>query len=341
MARHQHHHHGGGHSHSHGGGEGHGHTHGVVDPTIATTSRGIWAIKWSFVGLGLTAIAQMVVYVLSGSVALLADTIHNVGDALTAVPLWIAFLFARREPSRRFTYGFGRVEDFAGFIIVLIILFSAVAAAYQSIDRLLNPQDVALVWAVAAAGAVGFIGNEAVALFRIRVGREINSAALVADGYHARTDGFTSLGVFIGAIVIWAGYPIADPIVGLIISALIVRIVYQSAKAVFARMLDGVDPETLDELEHQAAHAPGVRSVTYARARWLGHRLYAEIHVTPTADLSLEEAHDLGKRVAHSLSHAIPYLGDAVVHVDPVGEPGISHHRIAEHQHDHLPLHSH
>ena len=340
MARH-HHQHGGGHDHSHGGDEGHGHTHGVVDPTIATTSRGIWAIKWSFVGLALTAIAQVIVVVLSGSVALLADTIHNVGDALTAVPLWIAFLFARRAPSRRFTYGFGRVEDFAGLIIVLIILFSAVAAAYQSIDRLLNPQDISLVWAVAAAGAVGFIGNEAVALFRIRVGREINSAALVADGYHARTDGFTSLGVFIGAIVIWAGYPIADPIVGLIISALIARIVYQSAKSVFARMLDGVDPEVLEEVEHHAAHAPGVRSVTYARARWLGHRLHAEVHVTPTADLSLQEAHDLGKRAAHSLNHAISYLGDAIVHVDPVSEPGISHHRIAKHEHDHLPAHSH
>ena len=337
-----HHHHGGGHGHHHGGGEGHGHTHGVVDPTIATTSRGIWAIKWSFVGLAITAIAQMVVVVLSGSVALLADTIHNVGDALTAVPLWIAFLFARRAPSRRFTYGFGRVEDFAGMVIVLIILFSAVTAAYQSVDRLINPQDVQLVWAVAAAGALGFIGNEAVAIFRIRVGREINSAALVADGYHARTDGFTSLGVFIGAIVIWAGYPIADPIVGLIISAMIARIVYQSAKSVFARMLDGVDPEVLDELEHQASHAPGVHSVTYVRARWLGHRLYAEIHVTPTADLSLEEAHELGKRVAHSLNHAISYLGDADVHVDPLGEPGdICHRRIARHEHDHLPAHSH
>ena len=333
MARH-HHHHG-------GGGEGHGHTHGVVDPTIATTSRGIWAIKWSFIGLAVTAAAQIVVVVLSGSVALLADTIHNVGDALTAVPLWIAFLFARRPPSRRFSYGFGRVEDFAGLVIVLIILFSAVTAAYQSIDRLINPQSVGFLWAVAAAGAVGFIGNEAVALFRIRVGREINSAALVADGYHARTDGLTSLGVLGGAIAIWAGFSIADPIVGLVISALIARIVYQSARSVFGRMLDGVEPEVLDELEHQAGHAPGVRSVTYARARWLGHRLHAEVHVTPTGKLSLEEAHELGKRVTHSLNHAIPYLGDAIVHVDPVGEPGISHHRIAGHEHDHLSLHSH
>ena len=331
------------HHHHHHDGEDkeHEHTHGVIDPSIATTSRGIWAIKWSFVGLGITAVLQAVVVVLSGSVALLADTIHNVGDALTAVPLWIAFLFARRAATRRFSYGFGRVEDLAGAVIVLVILFSAVVAAYESVERLINPRDVELVWVVAAAGAIGFIGNEAVALFRIRVGREINSAALVADGYHARTDGLASLAVLIGAIAIWAGFPIADPIVGLGISALIARIVYQSAKSVFGRMLDGVDPEILDNLEHEAIHVAGVQNITYARARWIGHRLHAEVHLTASTNLSLEEAHELGKRVSHALNHAIPYLGEAIVHVDPASEAGITHHRTPGHEHDGLPLHSH
>src|SRR5215203_2699306 len=176
-----------GHDHDHGG--SHGHTHGVIDPTIATTTRGIWAIKWSFVILALTAALQVFVVAISGSVALLADTIHNFADATTAIPLWIAFLLARRKPTTTFTYGYGRVEDLAGIIIVLIILFSALVAGYEAIDRLINPQRVTELGWLTAAGIIGFIGNEAVAVFRIRVGRQINSAALIADGYHARTDG--------------------------------------------------------------------------------------------------------------------------------------------------------
>ena len=186
------------HDHRHGH-EEHGHTHGAVDPSVATSERGIWAVKWSFVGLFITALLQVVVVVLSGSVALLSDTIHNFGDAMTAVPLWIAFTLARLGASRRFTFGYGRVEDLAGVIVVLIILFSAVVAGYQAVERLINPQPIELLGAVAAAALVGFVGNEAVAIFRIRVGRQIGSAALVADGYHARTDGWTSLAVLIGA----------------------------------------------------------------------------------------------------------------------------------------------
>src|SRR5215218_7058665 len=201
------------HAYPHGHGE-HGHTHGAVDPTIATSERGIWAIKWSFVGLMATALLQLVVVLMSGSVALLSDTIHNFGDAATAVPLGIAFALTRLGVSRRFTFGYGRVEDLAGVLIVLIILFSAVVAGYQAIERIINPQPIGMLWAVAVASVLGFIGNEAVAVFRIRVGREIGSAALVADGYHARTDGWTSLAVLLGATGVWLGYPLADPIVG-------------------------------------------------------------------------------------------------------------------------------
>src|SRR5215204_3252905 len=189
------------HQHTYPRGHGeHGHTHGAVDPTIATSERGIWAIKWSFVGLMATALLQLVVVLMSGSVALLSDTIHNFGDAATAIPLGIAFALTRLGVSRRFTFGYGRVEDSAGVVVVLIILFSAVVAGYQAVERLISPQPVGFVWAVAVASLVGFIGNEAVALFRIRVGREIGSAPLVADGYHARTDGWTSLAVLAGAV---------------------------------------------------------------------------------------------------------------------------------------------
>src|SRR5215204_3062430 len=251
-----------GHGHGpHDHGTGHGHTHGVVDPTIITTARGIWAIKISLVVLGLTALFQVVIVWISGSTALLADTIHNVGDAATAIPLWIAFTLVRRGSTRRFTYGLGRVEDVAGVIIVLIILFSAIVAGWQAIDRLIDPEPIAYLGWVAAAGVIGFLGNEAVAVFRIRVGREIASAALIADGYHARVDGLTSLAVVLGAIGVWFGFPLADPIVGLMITVAILGIVWQSGRAIFTRMLDGVEPGVTDEIRHSAEHVPGIERV--------------------------------------------------------------------------------
>jgi cation diffusion facilitator family transporter len=288
-----------------------------------------------------TALLQLVVVMLSGSVALLSDTIHNFGDAATAIPLWIAFALTRLGASRRFTFGYGRVEDLAGVVIVLIILFSAVVAGYQAVERLINPQPVGFLWAVAAASLVGFMGNEAVAVFRIRVGREIGSAALVADGYHARTDGWTSLAVLLGAVGVWLGYPLADPIVGLLIAAAILVIVWQSGKAVFTRLLDGVEPEAIEEIRHTASRVPGVEDVSEVRARWLGHRLHAEVNVAVDPDLSVSEGHAIARELNHQLLHHLSYLSGAVIHVDPVQEAGEEHHRVAAHSHDGLPTHSH
>src|SRR5713101_6669038 len=225
--------------HSHGPG-GHGHTHGVVDPSITTTGRGLWALKWSFVVLMTATLLQVVVVVLSGSVALLADTIHNFGDAATAIPLGIAFMFARLRPNRKFPFGYGRVEDLAGVAVVLTILVSAIVAGYEAIHRLFHPQAISHLGALAVAAVIGFLGNEIAAVVRIKVGKEINSAALIADGYHARTDGWTSLSVLLGALGVWMGYPLADPLVGLGITLAIFVIVWQSAKSVLTRMLDGV-----------------------------------------------------------------------------------------------------
>ena len=327
------------HQHEHEAGRDH--THRTVDHSIATSERGMWAVKWSFLGLFVTALLQVVVVALSGSVALLSDTIHNFGDALTAVPLWVAFALSRLGASRRFSFGYGRVEDLAGVIVVLIILFSAVVAGYQAIDRLIQPQPVGLLWAVAVAGAVGFVGNEAVAMFRIRVGRQIGSAALVADGYHARTDGWTSLAVVVGAAGVWLGYPLADPIVGLLIAAAILVIVWQSGKAVFTRLLDGVEPGAIEEIRHAASHVPGVEEVSEVRARWLGHRLHAEVNVAVAPELSVAEGHAIAREVNHRLLHHLSYLDGAVIHVDPVQEAGEEHHRIPAHSHDGLPTHSH
>lgn len=339
--RHDHEGHSHDHSHSHDGHDRQGHSHGVVDPSIVASERGIWAIKWSFVGLFATALFQVVVVWLSGSVALLADTIHNFADAATALPLWIAFALARWKPNKKFTYGYGRVEDLAGISIVAIIAFSAAVAGYQAVQRLLEPQPVGYLWAVVAVSIVGFLGNEAVALFRIRVGKQIHSAALIADGYHARVDGLTSLAVLFGALGVWLGYPLADPIVGLLITLAIVQIVWQSSKAVFTRALDGVEPEIIDEIRDAAAHARGVEKVTNVRARWLGHRLHAELNVAVGSHLSVVDAHSVAKEVQHQLLHKLPHLSSVIVHVDPMEEPGEEFHRIDQHSHDGLPVHSH
>jgi cation diffusion facilitator family transporter len=327
--------------HDHPGHAEHDHSHGGVDPSLVASERGIWAVKWSFIGLLITALVQVVVVLLSGSVALLSDTIHNFGDAATAIPLGIAFALSRMGASRRFPFGYGRVEDLAGVVVVLIILFSAMVAGYQAIERLLNPQPIGLLWAVIAASVVGFIGNETVAVFRIRVGREIGSAALVADGYHARTDGWTSLAVLLGAVGVWLGYPLADPIVGLLITAAILGIVWQSGKAVFTRLLDGVEPEIIDKVREAAGHVPGVENVAEVRPRWVGHRLHAEVNVAVSPELTVAEGHEIATEVNHQLMHQLSYLGMAVVHVDPLQEAGEEHHRITAHSHDSLPVHSH
>ncbi len=326
------------HGHDH---EDHIHTHGVIDPSVFTTQRGIWAIKWSFFGLLVTALFQIIIVFFSGSVALLADTIHNIGDAATAIPLWIAFTLARRKPTNRFTYGYGRVEDLAGVAIVLTILFSAIIAGYESINRFFHPQSVTYLWAVIIASVIGFLGNEAVAQFRIKVGKEIGSAALIADGHHARVDGLTSLAVLLGAVGVWLGYPLADPVVGLVITLAILRIVWESGKSIFTRLLDGVDPEVIDEIRHSVNHTAGVRDISEVRVRWLGHRLHAEVNIAVSPELSVEEGHKIATETRHQLLHHLRYLSNTTIHIDPVTASGEKHHHIVVHKHDNLPAHSH
>lgn len=323
-------------------GEPHGsHLHGPLDPVLVSTARGLWAVKWSFVALMGTAALQAGVVWMSGSVALLADTIHNVGDAATAIPLGIAFWLVRRGATRRFTYGLGRAEDLAGLAIVLTILVSAGLAAYESVSRLVEPRTIGSLWAVALAAVIGFFGNEAVAVFRIRVGREIGSAALVADGHHARVDGVVSLSVLGSVAGVWLGYPLADPVVGLLITAVILGIVWQAGAGVFTRLLDGVDPEVIVQLRHTAAHVSGVQEVSDIRVRWVGHRLHAELSVAVDAALSVAHGHEIAREVRHRLLHRIDQLADATIHLDPATASGNAHHRIPPHEHDQLPAHSH
>lgn len=329
------------HKHSHSDGHTHTHSHGVIDPSIVTHERGLWAVKWSFVVLILTGIFQLFVVVASKSVALLGDTVHNFADAGTAIPLGIAFLAARLKPSKRFTYGYGRIEDLAGVAVVFIILFSAVFAGYEAIQRFIHPVTISHLWAVIMASIVGFVANEGVAIFRIKVGKEIGSVALIADGHHARVDGWTSLAVLFGAIGIYLGFPLADPIIGLFISAAIFVIVWQSAKEVFTRILDGVDPEVLDEVIHAAEHVNGVKHVGDVKARWVGHKLYVEMNIAVKTEASAQEGHEIAKEVRHQLLHHLPHLKGVMIHIDPERSFGDEHFKIGEHRHGNLPPHSH
>ncbi|MEU6065163.1 cation diffusion facilitator family transporter [Streptomyces sp. NPDC047082] len=345
--RHHSHDHGHVHANAHGHGHDHGHDHDhthpstglrhrlthlltphshetadKLDPALESSARGMRALWVSLAVLGATALVQAVVVVVSGSVALLGDTVHNAADALTAVPLGIAFVLGRRAATRRFTYGYGRAEDLAGIAIVLTIAGSAAFAAWAAVDRLLDPRPVAQVPAVAMAALVGFAGNEWVARYRIRVGRSIGSAALIADGLHARTDGFTSLAVLLGAAGSALGLQLADPLVGLAITAAIVLVLRDAAREVFRRLMDAVDPALVDRAERALREVPGVREVGELRLRWIGHRLRAEVAVVVDGEATVRQAHAVAVEAEHALLHAVPRLTAALVHADPAPVAG-------------------
>ena len=203
-----------GHDHDH---DGHDHSHGLVDRSILRSRAGVKSVAASLLVLGITAGAQFAIFALSHSVALLADLIHNFGDALTAIPLGIAF-FLRSV----------RGERFAGLAVVLAIFVSAMVALYETVMRFIHPQHLTHLWALAAAGAIGFVGNELAAQVRLSAGRRLASAAMVADGKHARIDGFVSLGVLLSAFLVALGAQIADPIIGLVITLIILHITWEA-----------------------------------------------------------------------------------------------------------------
>jgi cation diffusion facilitator family transporter len=302
-----------------------------VDQALETSARGIRALVVSLAVLGTTAALQALVVVWTGSIALLGDTLHNVADALTAVPLALAFSLGRRPPNRRYTYGYGRAEDLAGIAVVLTILASAAVAAYEAVQRLVHPHHVHHLGAVAAAGVVGFVGNEVVARYRIAVGRDIGSAALVADGLHARTDGFTSLAVVAGAAGVALGWEQADPVIGLLITVAILRVLGDAARRVYRRLMDAVDPTLVDEVESVLLSTPGVRDVGEVRVRWVGHALRAECEVVVDGTLTLVEGHAIAVECEHRLLHEVKRLTAALIHADPEGP---EHHRLTAHHPD-------
>jgi cation diffusion facilitator family transporter len=288
-----------------------------IDHELEATRDGRRALVVSVAVLMVTCAIQAVVVALSGSVALLGDTLHNLIDALTAIPLLIAFRLAARPPTHRYTYGYGRAEDIAGIFVVAMIALSALLAAYQSFDRLLHPRDVTHLWAVAAAGVVGFAGNELVAVHRVRVGRRIGSAALVADGLHARADGLTSLAVVAGAAGVSLGWRAADAVVGLAIAVAIVAVLRSAVLQTAARLMDAVDPHLVDDASAAITDVDGVVAIRELRVRWIGHTLRAEVDLAVDPDLTLADAHEVAHHAEAHLLTRVPRLTAATVHTSP------------------------
>ncbi len=310
------------------------HGHGaldLVDQDLVASTDGMRALKVSLGVLAITACIQLGIVVISGSVALLGDTIHNSADALTAIPLGLAFWLEQRPATRRYTYGYGRAEDLAGIFIVTVVASSAALTVYEAVHRLIHPETIHRVGLVMVAGLVGFVGNELVARYRTRVGKRIGSAALVADGHHARTDGITSLAVVVGAIGVAIGIPMADPIMGLLITVAILGVLRTAARDIYRRLMDSVDPALVDKVEEVLSAVDGVVQVEKVRIRWIGHDLRAEAIIVSDGQLPLSEAHAIAEVAHHRLLHEVPRLTEALIHSDPADGGHAIGHDLTEH----------
>lgn len=314
----------------------HQHDNLVTDQAFIDNDEGIRTVWLALAALAITSVLQIVIVFWSGSVALLADTVHNIGDGLNSIPLLIAFYLARRVATRRYTYGFGRAEDVAGIFIVFSIAFSAGVIFWESLQKFLYPEPITNLKWVTAAAIVGFLGNEAVALLQIRVGRNIGSAALVADGLHARTDGLTSLAVLLAVGGTWLGYPILDPIIGVLIGVAILFITRDAAVTMWYRLMDAIEPDILTQAETVITAQAEVKGVNRLRVRWIGHHLHAEVHIAVDPNLPTVESHQIAEKVRHDLFHSITNLSEVVVHIDPWSEALEKFHQLTVH-HEPVP----
>ncbi|HSK24385.1 MAG TPA: cation diffusion facilitator family transporter [Egicoccus sp.] len=300
----------------------HGHDAADAILTAEEASReGIRAAWISMAGMAATALAQIVIVALSGSIALLADTLHNLGHLVTTIPLVIAFRIGRRQPTRRYTFGYRRAEDLVGLLIAGVIALSAGLIIWESVSALRDPAPLTNLGWVFAAGLVGAAGNEVVAVYRIRIGRRIGSAALIAEGNHARADGLTSIAVAVGAVGVWLGFARADAIIGLLIAGAILWILVDSSRSLLRRLMDGVDPALIDDIERVAGTVPGVTAVEEIRARWSGHRLEAQLTLGVDGDLTVAQAHDLTVAAHHTLAGTVPHLSGVAIHLHPARTP--------------------
>src|SRR2546428_161560 len=318
------------HDHDHGA-HGHGHEHGRVDADLYGNQAGLRAVQISTAGMFLVAAIQFAIAFLGGSAGLFADALHNLGDVLTTVALWIAFVISRRAANQRYTYGYYRAEDLAGVFIVLVIIASAVAGAVESILKLTSGSVPTQLLLSMAAALVGVAGNELLAQYKISVGRRINSVPLIADGQHSRIDGLTSLAAFVGLIGVALGFRIADPIAGLVITVVILTVVYSTTRSVLQRLLDAVDSRVVPSIVSIASEVPGVEAVNDVRARWVGHTLHVAMNIEVDAELTLVKAHAIAEEGRHRLFHEIDGISEAIIHTDPASHHEDFHQLMAHH----------
>lgn len=316
------------HNHDH---HGHGHEHGRVEADLYGNRAGLRAVQISTAGMLLVSLLQLLIAIIGGSAGLFADALHNLGDVLTTVALWIAFVVSNRAANRRYTYGYHRAEDLAGVFIVLVIIASAVAGAVESLLKLASGNIPTQIYLSMAAAAIGCIGNEVLAQYKINVGRRINSVPLVADGQHSRIDGLTSLAALLGLIGVKLGLPLADPLAGILITLVILSVVYTTTRSVLQRLLDAVDPRVIPSIIEAASEVEGVETATEVKARWVGHTLHIAMNIEVDAELTLLEAHGIAEKVRHRLFHEIAGVSEVIIHTDPSSASGDAHQEMAHH----------
>lgn len=311
----------------------HTHDHGDLagDSALKDNRLGIRTIYIAVALLGLTTAFQIVIYLLSGSVALLGDTVHNLGDAINSIPLLFAFWLAGRVANKRYTYGYGRAEDLAGVLIVLSIGFSACYILWESVNRLFNPVPLNNLWWVAAAAISGFAGNELAAIIQVRTGKKIGSDAMIANGLHARTDGLTSLAVLVAAMGSFLGYPVFDAIAGILMGILILFITKDAAKSIWYRLMDAVDPAIVERAEDAIKEHPDVSGIQRLQMRWVGHRLHAEAVISIDSGLNAAERDIISEHLSHHLYHDTPNLAEVTIAFAPRCSGGILFYRETSH----------
>ena len=330
------------HRHDHADDAGHdvherrrGHAHAHHDHSLAAAGGGgagaLRVVVISSLLLAAVAAAELVAAALTNSAGVLADGLHNLGDVGTTVALAIAFILSRRAPTRRFPYGYHRVEDLAGLVVLALIVGSAVASGVTAVEHLIHRPPLTSPVLALLVAAFGFVGNEAAAQYKIRAGTRLRSLALVADGKHSRTDGIASLGAVVGVAGAALGAPVLDPVAGLVITLIIAVVAWETTRTLTGRLLDEADASLVATIEEVAATTDGVLGVSDTRARWMGRRVLAELTLEVAPETTLALAHALGEEVRHRLYHRIDPLSDVIVHLDPAGDTyahdAVSHHR--------------
>jgi cation diffusion facilitator family transporter len=289
---------------------------GAHDHRAYGDSAAVRAVVVSALALGTASAVEFAAAASSHSASVLADALHNAGDVLTTFVLLFAFALARRPATRRFPSGFGRIEDVATLLILMVIAITAAVAAYASILKFFNTEAYTNIGFALFGAVVGVVANLAVSEYKIRVGRRLNSTALAADGIHSRVDALVSAGAFAGIGLAGLGWRLADPIAGLVITAAIVVVTAGTVKQLFLRMMDAVDPDLSGELVHAAMEVEGVLGVNDVRARWVGRELIAVMHIGCSPEATVSQAHEIALRVEHSVAHHLP-AARVDIHMDP------------------------